>query len=213
MKLTFPCSTSRFGRVLAATIAAAATMTVGVEARADLALNATGIADGFSLTSFYKDPAAYYGLVGSVGIAGNTVIGSGYARGQVYKFNDVDGQFFGTAVLSVAAGGTPTDIATVNGVAYVGLLGGHYYSVDTNTLALTQVSLAGTVNAYYGLWGDQTNGHLIAGTSQGLLDINPLTGTFVTVGSPGGNIDGVTVSPNGKIAYVEDNSNSIFGYS
>ena len=185
----------------------------GVDARAQLTLNATGIADGFSLSTFYTDPAAYYGLIGAVSAPGGVAIGSGYARGQLYRFNDVDGQSFGSANLTASAGGTPTGIASVGGQVYVGLLGGHYYSVDPTTLALTQVALAGTVNAYYGLWANQTNGHLIAGTSQGLLDINPTAGTFVVVGSPGGNIDGVTVSPDGTIAYVEDDSGSIFGYS
>jgi len=95
---------------------------------------------------------------------------------------------------------------------YVGILGGHYYRVDPTTLALTQVTFAG-VNAYYGLWGNGVTGHLLAGTSQGLLDINPLTGTFIVVGQPGGNIDGVTVSPDGTIAYIETDSNSLYGYS
>ena len=157
-------------------------------------------------------PGAYYGLIGNVGLPGNVTIGSGYARGQLYKFNDVDGQSFGSAVLTAPAGGTPTDIATVSGVAYVGLLGGGYYKVNTATLALTPLSIPG-ITAYFGLWGNETNGHLVAGTYQGLVDIDPATGTYTLVGSPGGNIDGVTVSPDGKIAYVEDNSSSIYGYS
>jgi PEP-CTERM motif len=211
MRFAMPGS-SPAARLSGALVAAVCALTA-IDAKAQLTLNAAGIADGFSLSTFYTDPAAYYGLIGSVGIGGNTVIGSGYARGQIYKFNDVDGQSFGTAVLSVAAGGTPTDIATAAGVAYVGLLGGHYYAINPTTLALTAVPVSNAITATYGLWGNQTNGHLIAGTNQGLVDINPITGTFTVVGNPGGNIDGVTVSPDGTIAYIETNSSAIFGYS
>jgi hypothetical protein len=213
MSLSKKGSTSRLARLLAAMIAAGSAMTVAIEAKADLTLNAAGVADGFSLSTFYRDPGANYGLIGSVGVGGNTVIASGYARGQIYKFNDVDGQSFGTALLTVSAGGTPTDIATAAGVAYVGLLGGHYYSINPTTLALTAVPVSNSITATYGLWGNQTNGHLIAGTNQGLVDINPITGAFTVVGNPGGNIDGVTVSPDGTVAYIETNSNAIFGYS
>jgi hypothetical protein len=203
---------ARRARPVALSIVVAGLCTAAMNADAALTLNATGIADGFGLSTFYTDPGAYYGLIGNVGLPGNVTIGSGYARGQIYKFNDVDGQSFGSAVQTAPAGGTPTDIAAVSGTAYVGLLGGGYYRVNTATLALTPLSIPG-LTAYYGLWGNETNGHLIAGTYQGLVDIDPVARTFTVVGSPGGNIDGVTVSPDGKIAYVEDNSSSIYGYS
>lgn len=213
MKLQFSSMDGRFIRALTATIAAGCAMTTGMEAKAAETLNATGIADGFSLSTFYTDPSANYGLLGAVNIPGGMAIGSGYARGEIYKFKDVDGQAFGSALQTAAAGGTPTGIAAVGGKVYVGLLGGSYYSVDTTTLAMTPLALSGTVNAAYGLWGNQSNGHLIAGTSQGLLDINPMTGTSTVVGLTGGFIDGVTVSPDGKIAYVESGSANIYGYS
>ena len=203
----------RITRHALAITAAGCALTIGIEAKAQLALNATGIADGFSLTTFYTDPAAYYGLLGAVSAGSGIAIGSGYARGQLYRFNDVDGQSFGTALLSAAAGGTPTGIASVGTSVYVGLLGGHYYSVDTTTLALTPLALPANVTAAYGLWGNQTNGHLLAGSNHGLIDINPVAGTFAVVGSPGGNIDGVTVSPNATVAYIETNSNALYGYS
>lgn len=214
MRSTPPSAPQRIARALTTTlVAAGCAMTMHLDASAALTLNATGISYGFSLSTFYTDPAAYYGLLGAVDGPGGTAIGSGYARSQIYKFNNVDGQTFGSALASVSAGGAPVGIAKAGGQVYVGLLGGHYYSVNTDTLALTPLTLSGPVNASYGLWGNQTNGHLIAGTSQGLLDINPATGSFVVVGTPGGNIDGVTVSPDGKIAYIETNGSSIYGYS
>jgi hypothetical protein len=197
---------------LRTSLAACCALVVGSEANAALTLTPAGVADGFSLSIFYTDPGAFYGLLGAVSAPGGIAIGSGYARGQIYRFNDVDGQSFGSALASVPAGGTPTGIAITGNAVYFGVLGGGYFRVDPTTLALTPLGLAG-VNARYGLWGNQTNGHLIASTAQGLLDINPVTSTFVLVGSPGGNTDGVTVSPDGKIAYNETNSNAIFGYS
>jgi len=198
---------------IAGALMLAGAMTLATPAWAALTLTAEGVADGFSLSRFYADPGAYYGLIGAVNAPGSFAIGSGYARGQIYKFNDVDGQAFGTALASVATPGTPTGIATTGSHVYVGTLGGSYYSVNTTTLALTPLSLASPVNAYYGLWGNATNGHLLAGTYQGLLDIDPVGGAVVQVGNPGGNIDGVTVSPNGTIAYIETNSSAIYGYS
>ncbi|HEY2560739.1 MAG TPA: PEP-CTERM sorting domain-containing protein [Caldimonas sp.] len=199
-------------RATIAIVAAGWALTTTIDADAQLALNATGIADGFSLSTFYTDPAAYYGLIGAVSVSGGFVIGSGYARGQLYRFNDTDGQSFGSALATASAGGTPTDIASAGGTAYVGLLGNHYYAIDSTTLALTPLALPG-VTATYGLWGNQTNGHLLAGSNMGLIDIDPVASSFVVVGTPGGNIDGVTVSPDGKIAYIETNSNALFGYS
>ncbi len=213
MKLQRSLSSRSVMQGLTAAAVAITALTASIDARAALTLNAAGMADGFSLSTFYSDPSANYGLLGAVSPSTGVLIGSGYGRNNLFKFNDVDGQTLGSALLSVPVGGKPTGIATAGGKVYVGLLGGKYYSVDPTTLALTAVAFNSPVNAYYGLWGNQTNGHLIAGTSQGLLDLNPLTGSVTLVGSPGGNIDGVTVSPDGKIAYVEDNSSSLFGYS
>ncbi len=211
--MTLTCKAMRVARTTVAIAASGCALMLGVDANAQLTLNAAGVADGFSLSTFYTDPAAYYGLLGAVSAGSGIAIGSGYARSQLYRFNDTDGQSFGTALLTAPAGGTPTGIASIGGSVYVGLLGGRYYSVNTTTLGLTQIALPNTVTAAYVLWGNQTNDHLLAGSNQGLIDINPGAGTFGVVGSPGGNIDGVTVSPDGKIAYIETNSNALFGYS
>ena len=140
MRSELPNTAKRVSRLLATTVAAVCAWGASIDANAQLTLNAAGIADGFSLSSFYTDPGANYGLIGAVSAPGGVAIGSGFARGQLYRFSDVDGQSFGTANKTVSAGGTPTGIASVNGQVYVGLLGGHYYSVDPTTLALTQVA-------------------------------------------------------------------------
>jgi streptogramin lyase len=202
----------RIARLLAVTCTVACALTAPQHAGAALTLTPAGIADGFSLSVFYSDPAVQYGLLGAVNAPGGMVIGSGYARGALYLFNDVDGQTQSTKLLTIGTGGTPTGIAVAGSNVYVGLLGGQYYSVNTTTLAMTPISLPG-VTARYGLWANPADGHLIASTNLGLLDINPATATYVLVGSPGGNTDGVTVSPDGSVAYNETNSSELFGYS
>lgn len=162
--MTLTSKALRIARTTVAIAAAGCALTLGIDAKAALTLNAAGIADGFSLSTFYTDPAANYGLLGAVSAGGGIAIGSGYARGQLYRFNDTDGQAFGSALTTAAAGGTPTGIASIGGSVYVGLLGGHYYSVNTTTLALTQIALPNNVTAAYGLWGNATNGHLLAGS-------------------------------------------------
>ena len=154
----------RTARLLTASLAACCALVVGSEARAALTLTPAGVADGFSLSIFYTDHAVQYGLLGAVSAPGGIAIGSGYARGQIYRFADVDGQTFGSALSSVAAGGTPTGIATTGTAVYVGVLGKGYYSVNPTTLALTPIPLQG-ITARYGLWGNQTSGHLIASSN------------------------------------------------
>jgi len=181
-------------------------------ARASLTLNAAGIADGFSLSTYYSDPVTTYGVLSLANGPDGFLYAAGYARGQLYKFNDVDGQTFGSQVMTASAGGTPTGIATAGGQVYVGRLTGSIARVDTS-LGLTPLVTPG-ISFDYGLWGNPVNGHLIASTNLGLVDINPTTGTYVQIGPAGVFVDGVTVSPDGTIAYgAYTNSQAIVGYS
>lgn len=181
-------------------------------AQAHLVLTAQGVTDGFSLSTFYNDPAATYGLLSAANASDGSIIGAGFARSELYKFANADGQSFGSQTATASIGGTPTGIASAGGNVYVGLLGGGYFQVS-NSLVLTPLTFStGTLNALYGLWGNATNGHLVAGTSQGLIDINVAAGTWVQVG-PGGGLDGVSISPDGQTAYGEYLNNSVVGYS
>ena len=204
-------------RMKAALLAGTFAGLVGVTfpAKAHMVLTAAGVSDGFTLSTYYTDPGATYGVLSLANAPGGSLIASGYARGQSYTFPDTDGQSFGSQTNTAGVPpGTPTGNASAGGVVYVGVLGGSYYSVNPATLALTPVALSsGTLNARYGLWGNQTNGHLIAGTDQGLVDLNPLTGVWALVGNIGNRSDGVSVSPDGKTAYVEVDNNRILGYS
>src|SRR5664279_3913840 len=84
-----PMNTSRkhrIARLLALACTAGCALTAVPHAGAALMLTPAGVADGFSLSVFYSDPGPTYGLLGAVNAPGNTVIGSGFARGQLYLF-------------------------------------------------------------------------------------------------------------------------------
>ena len=167
-------------------------------AHAQLALTADGINAGFSLSTFYSDPNAYYGVLGLATASDGSILATGYARGQLYKFNDVDGQSFGSAVSTAALPGAFA-MATAGGKVYA-TAGGRYYIVS-NTLGLTLLALTPGVGPSLGLWGNPVTGHLLSASSAGLIDIDPTAGTWKLVGAAGA--DGVSVSPDGKIAYAE----------
>ncbi len=181
-------------------------------ARAALTINAAGIAAGFSLSTFYSDPATQYGVLSLANGPDGFVYAAGYARSELYKFNNVDGQSYGSEVLKVTSiVPNPTGMAAVGGQVYTGLVGGALYKVDS-ALGLTALAIDPAISFAYGLWGNQTNGHLLASTfNHGLIDINPTTLGWVQIGPAGEFVDGVTVSPDGKIAYAAY-SGAIRGY-
>lgn len=200
---------------LASLGALAAALAISSSAQAALTLTPDAIADGFTLTQFYSDPGATYGVLGMTNTASGDIIGAGYARGQLARFNNVDGQTPASAVLTVGAPGTPTSVATVGTTTYVNALNGGYFSVDQTTLATTPLALDDNFGAGYGLWANTSNGHLLASRySQGIVDINPLTGHVTNVVSNGIFFDGVSVSPDGTVVYGADlNGNRIRGYN
>ena len=176
-------------------------------AHAQLALTTDGINAGFSLSTFYSDPNAYYGVLGLATASDGSILATGYARGQLYKFNDVDGQSFGSAVSTASLPGTFA-MASAGGKVYA-TAGGAYYSVS-NSLGLTLLTLTPGVGSSLGLWGNPITGHLLSASGAGLIDIDPLAGTWKVVGA--GGADGVSVSPDGKIAYAEIGG-AVLGYN
>ena len=189
-------------------------------ARAGLTLTAAGIADGFTLSTYatgvgggnYSFLAAAPLLnpnVGTLAVIDN-------AHGLLRSYSDVDGQVYGGALNSVPFSGA-INIADAGGQTYATRLNvaGGLYSVS-NSLGLTAVSVTGGFTPAYGLAGNPVSGHLLAfGTGSagaGVYDINPLTGANSLIVA-GGGFDGVSVSPDGTIVYVENNGNSILGYN
>jgi len=173
-------------------------MLAAANAHAVLTLTADGIADGFSLSTFYTDPGVYYGVINLATASDGSILATGYARGQVYRFNDVDGQSFGSAVASASLPGAFAMAAAGGRVYATG--GGTFYSISTG-LAATPLTLTPGVSSSLGLWGNPVTGHLLSASNAGLIDIDPLAGTWRAIGPFGA--DGVSVSPDGHTAYAE----------
>lgn len=178
-------------------------------------LTAAGIADGFTLTTFATPSPGNSGCCsGPFGVAvastGNIIVSTG--AGTRYVFKDTDGQTVGTALFSNPSFSATTAYATAGGQAY-GAEGGRF--VEFNADGTVNHVLTGvTTSTDLGMWGNPVTGHIEASSGAGLIDINPLAngglGSFRVI-NPGGDGDGVSVSPDGKIAYSEQGS--INGYN
>jgi hypothetical protein len=178
---------------------AAFTLSVNVPARASLTLTAAGAADGFVLSNYASGGAfGTYPFLAAAQLSDGTlaVVNNGVG---LNKYADVDGQTPGSSLGFQSLGGV-INIANVGGKAYASVLGGGLYSVSSS-LGLTPVSVPGYTFGY-GLWGNLVSGHLLSAGpgNSGIYEVNPLTGTFRNVES-GIAIDGVSVSPDGTIAY------------
>ena len=180
-------------------------------ARANLILNATGIADGFSVTTFASGLPSTGGAFAQ-GPFGTTVVSNGsggynvlvgdYANATLYVFNDIDGQTPGTALLTRSFQSVANGYATLNGVAYGG--NGTSYGSFSSTGVFTPLSIPGLPQPLWGMAADSATGELIASTfGGGLIAINPTANTFRTINASLTNVDGVSVSPDGQTVYIE----------
>jgi len=181
--------------------------------RADLTLTAAGIADGFTLTEFvggysFGGGINYGPLAQGILPNGNVVTGS-YGDGKIYVFNDINGQTLSSAVSSTTYAppfsGGQWAMTTVGGQAYGARQSGGVYEQFANNGSFTPIPnlQADGLFSNQGMWGDQLNGHIISASNKGLVDIDPVAGTFRVINaSLIGNIDGVTLSPDGSTVYV-----------
>lgn len=183
-----------------------------------LTLTNAGKKDGFVLSTFATvNPGNAntfnYGTF-RVAVASNgNVIVSNYPNDTRYVFSDRDGQTVSSALNTITpSGSSASAYATAGGQAYGGVNGQfvQFNSDGTINHILTGV----TTSPYLGMAGDPSNGHIIASSNSGLIDIDPAgnggTGSFRVInGSAFG--DGVSVSPDGKTAYFEQGS--INGYN
>ena len=186
---------------------------VGGPANATLALTPIGISDGFTLTTFATMDPGNTGCCGGpfgVAVSGSNVIVSNGINNSISVFNNSDGQtsnfgLGGSALFNYPGAGTGVvAMATVGGTAY-GASGGSFAQYNTNG-TVNHLLTGVTAGPFLGMWG-APNGHIIATSSQGLIDINPTAnsgaGSFRVIN--GGLFpDGVSVSSDGKTAYVEN---------
>jgi hypothetical protein len=179
-------------------------------AQASLILTAAGISDGFTLTTFVSGYSAQYGpLAQGIAPDGNVITGS-LLNNRIFVFSDVDGQTLSSAVASVPytdqTGNPNFAMTTAGGQVYGAQLQGNgvfeHFANDGTFAPIPNLQTAG-VFGYLGMWGDPVNGHIIASSNKGLVDIDPVAGAFRVINAslfP----DGVSVSANGATAYVEN---------
>lgn len=178
-------------------------------AHASLNLTTEGIDRGFTLTTFVSGYNGQYGpLAQAVLPNGNIITGSAIDR-KIYVFNDVDGQTLNTAVSTAPyacqTGNCNYAMSTAGGQVYGAQAFGGFYEHFASDGSRTQIPnmVAADLRGYLGMWTNPVNQHLIAASNKGLVDIDPVAGSYRVINAtvfP----DGVSVSPDGRTAYVEN---------
>jgi len=180
-------------------------------------LTLTGAGAGFGLSTAIggyayntSNPVDYQFVSIGVNNAGLLV---GDFGGNAYLFNDVDNQTIANA-LSVPApitGSASTislAMASAGGTLYGSLSGSSYYVLNQNGTIASTLALTPPINSLFGMWTNPANGHLISSVATGLIDIDPIAGTYTNVFTTTDQLDGVTVSADGNYAYVADTTTS-----
>jgi hypothetical protein len=204
---------ARFSSVASLAYTMVVALAVVTPVKADLMLTAAGITDGFTLTEFvggynFGGGVNYGPLAQGILPNGNVVTGS-YGDGKIYVFNDTDGQTLGSAVSATTYAGplSPNQWAmtTAGGQAYGARQSGGVYEQFANNGSFTPIPnlQAAGLLSNQGMWGDPLNGHIISASNHGLVEIDPVAGTFRVInGTLFGHIDGVALSPDGSTVYV-----------
>ncbi len=193
-----------FTRIVAILGTALAALALATPAQASLTLTAAGTSNGFSLTTFADFSSVIGGgcCSGPFGVAvagnGNVLVS---AAGTRYVFSNTDGQTPGSAISTTGSGSGTVAYARAGGLAYGGEGGSFVQFKNDGTVDHV---LTGVPGPFLGMWG-APNGHIIATSGAGLIDIDPLgaggAGTFRVINGAFG--DGVTVSTDGTTAYLE----------
>ncbi len=190
----------------------------GASNASTLTLTPVAVADGFHLFTFATvNPGSAntfnYGTFGIAVVPNGDVVVSNYPNDTRYVFSDMDGQTVGSALHTVSPSGSGVvAYATAGGQAYGGVNG--QFVQFNNDGTVNHVLTGVTAGTDLGMAGNPVDGHIIASSSAGLIDIDPKAnggaGSFRVI-SPSGDGDGVSVSPDGKIAYSEQGG--INGYN
>jgi hypothetical protein len=187
--------------LLTASAVLAVGITTAIPAKADLALTPAGIADGFNLSVFATNfiPTGY--CCGPLGVATNSdgnVMVQSWGDNSIKVFNDVDGQNAAAPLSSVffSAGGYGSAFANSGGTVYA--------THASDGVSIEQLNNNGTINQTFapgtgkgGLWA--ANGLLYSAGYGDIWETNPIThATRIVVAA---DVDGVSVSPDGKTVY------------
>ncbi len=175
-------------------------------AQATPSLTQAGIDLGFDLSTFFARQGTWDVLAVTTAPDG-TLIASGYAGYQLLKFAEGSGNTVSNQDLTnvIASGsvypGQPSGVATAGGAVYAALLDGGIYKVNTSNMTISSIGMSGAGTMRYGIAGS-AGGTLVAATSQGVFKVDPATGATVKIFNMGNN-DGLALSADGTIAYVE----------
>lgn len=185
---------------------ASALLLASVPAQAGLVLTAQGVTDGFNLSLFVDRVPASNCPCGPLGIATNNlgqVVMQDYPNGRNYIFNDIDNQHFSDALSSQPFSSFSYGVAITNlgGQLYAGNqdLNGTLHRLNANGSDGGQVPGTANFIAGHGIW-TAPNGHIISGEFNGIWDTDPTTGVSRQIESTN-DVDGVSVSPDGKTVY------------
>lgn len=199
-----------FGTHLMGAAAIAGLLGICAPANATLTLTADGISLGFAASTFVSGlPDIAFFNQGPFGLAltgnGNVLV-SDIANATRYVFSDVDNQTPVNALFSTGSSSGSQGYASGVGAAYGGNGANFVRFNDDGTVAAVLVP---AVTPLLGMTADPLTGHLIATSSQGLIDIDPVANTFRVInasiqsfGTGAATADGVSLSPDGSVAYV-----------
>jgi hypothetical protein len=190
---------SGFGllRVAAATLALAAT---AAQASPPPTLTAAGVSLGFTLSTvvsgFGPNNGSSFNVLGSAVNSDGNIIVNVAGLGKNFVFKDIDNQVQADAL------GSSTFASCCNAMAYAN---GSVW--QTSGSGLRRLNNDGSIAQTYsnisvnqGMWANPVTGHLIAGNN--LTDIDVSGATPVATAITNTFADGITVSPDGKLAYL-----------
>jgi hypothetical protein len=185
-------------------------------ANAALTLTTDGVDAGFTLTTFVGGyGSGNYGPLAQ-GILPNGQVITGSVRDQkIYVFSDADNQTLGSALSSTSyscqTGNCNWAMATAGGQVYgAQLFGGYFakFATDGSFAPIPNLQSLGLFD-HLGMWGNPVNGKLVATSNKGLVEIDPVVGSFRVINASVFG-DGVSVSPDGKVAYIANGN--VFAY-
>jgi hypothetical protein len=193
--------------------AVAVTFTATAAQAGILTLTSDGISDGFTLSQFAYLNTGYENTRRSgpfgVAYAGNgKVIVSNVPNNTLYVFDDIDGQTIASALSTISGAGTgTTGMASLGGVAYGRDPATRQFAAYNPDGTINHVLSGVTGTTYLGMAGNSKRNTIIATSSSGLIEIDPNAngglGSSRLIARVNG--DGVSVSADGKTAYLEDN--------
>ncbi len=170
-------------------------------ADATLTLTQDGINLGFKASTVVSGLPQIAGE-GPFGLAltgnGNILV-SDFANATRYVFPDVDNQTVANALFTVPSGSAASGYASGIGAAFGSDFGQFVRFNENGTVA---APLVPSVGAALGMAANPTNGHLIATSFIGLIEIDPIANTFRLITPLPGDADGVSLSPDGSVAYI-----------